>query len=85
MIALRGLGRAVGPKGTKGHPKAEANSLACQLSVNPGVQLAGSAEPAFALSEGRVYEMVSPVYKGGFGVGGSADTQSGRRRPMAKA
>jgi hypothetical protein len=28
--------------------------------------------PAFALPEGRVYEMVSPPYKGGYGVGGLA-------------
>ena len=29
--------------------------------------MALTAVPAFALSEGRVYEMVSPVYKGGYG------------------
>jgi hypothetical protein len=38
------------------------------LSVTTGLALAPS--PAFALPEGRVYEMVSPPYKGGYGVGG---------------
>jgi hypothetical protein len=33
------------------------------------VVLAVVAGPALALPEGRVYEMVSPIYKGGYGVG----------------
>jgi hypothetical protein len=33
------------------------------------VGLASFSVPAFALPEGRVYEMVSPPYKGGYGVG----------------
>ncbi len=40
------------------------------LLILSGLVLAAAAVPAFALPEGRVYELVSPLFKGGYGVGG---------------
>lgn len=48
-----------------------ANTVACVCALASIVVLAGaalSAAPALALPEGRHYEMVSPLYKGGYGV-----------------
>jgi hypothetical protein len=50
--------------------RSNAGALVCALAS--AVLLSAAAltpAPALALSEGRVYEMVSPVFKGGFGAG----------------
>lgn len=52
--------------------QARASVRGCRLLLVILAALAGAAvgaQPVAALPEGRVYEMVSPVYKGGFGAG----------------
>jgi hypothetical protein len=56
-------------RGTHGEPHTPRRAVVGCLVLLAGVLLGAlTAGPALALPEGRVYEMVSPPYKGGYGV-----------------